>query len=248
MLKIDGVEVTSIMPVQSSGASVKRLQIDGVTVYDFISAPTFTNPVDYPDVGQLVTYKFEITDMEANDPAGVTYQWYYGDSGDESVLLSGYTSASLVKSTGDVGTHKYWCKVSNSLYSVNTPTVTVTVISLYTNILTPGRSDTIVGYEKEIYGTLTPPSFGGDEITQFHVFLESFLQSTMFMIVSDSSVKGMTLKLSSATDPNKEYGYRYANGFFTILDAEADVPEIYEAVSKVEASGGSLGMTITLTR
>jgi len=69
----------------------------------------------------------EYLGVDARGPY-LSYQWYAGSSGDTSHPLAA-TSSSYVPITGVTGVFRYWVRVSNSVGSVDSRTVTYTVLA-----------------------------------------------------------------------------------------------------------------------
>jgi len=74
--------------------------------------------------------------VAASGAAPLTYKWYQGNTGDESNLIAGATTASFTTPVLTTTT-SYWVRVTNSLGTADSTTATITVIdpATLTNIL-----------------------------------------------------------------------------------------------------------------
>ncbi len=125
-IEINGLQCDLVSLNNNDPEGFKYLEVDGILVYTRIDRPVITTqPVNSPDVVQGQNYSFSV--IAQSGDGTLSYQWYYGESGDESNPQVGFTGATMTRSTDDIGTHKYWVKVSNERGSVNSVTVQVNV-------------------------------------------------------------------------------------------------------------------------
>ena len=99
----------------------------------------------------------ELAVVATGDPAP-SYQWYLGESGDESSPVTGANSATLT-TPALISDGSYWVKVSNVLTSANSETVVVTV-SPFPYTVSNGEV-TITGYTGAGGNLVIPSVIGG---------------------------------------------------------------------------------------
>jgi predicted extracellular nuclease len=94
-----------------------------VTVNTTPVAPSITTQPASQTIASGATATLNVV---ATGTAPLSYQWYQGNSGDTTNLISGATSSSFTTPTLSTTT-SYWVQVSNTAGSVNSNTATITV-------------------------------------------------------------------------------------------------------------------------
>lgn len=141
-----GVVRTSRVAFTATAGTTYRIAVDGWSGYEGpvqvnlafsrtvapLTVAVVTGTVVEVDLGGTVTLRVSATGTD------LRYQWYHGDSGDETQPLAGATAAALTLTPTESG--HYWAKVSSATATGDSPTVAVTV-----RILAPSLTTGLVG-------------------------------------------------------------------------------------------------------
>jgi hypothetical protein len=99
-----------------------------VTVSSTCVAPAITTISPAPDSRTITVGQSIALAVTAAGDAPFTYQWYMGESGDQTNAVPGGTGPSLSQGPFTIaGTYRYWARVQNACGNVATPTITITV-------------------------------------------------------------------------------------------------------------------------
>ncbi|HEV8432965.1 MAG TPA: hypothetical protein VGR95_06085 [Thermoanaerobaculia bacterium] len=101
--------------------------VDSVTATVTVSSSSCTPPTitSQPQSQTIPQGTSTTLTVAATGTAPLSYQWYYGTSGNTGSPIQGATGTSITVG----GTYSYWVRVSNACGSVNSVTATVTVSS-----------------------------------------------------------------------------------------------------------------------
>jgi hypothetical protein len=178
----------------------------------------------------------------AATPAGVTYQWYTGLSGDTSSPISGATSSTLSVAPGS--TTNYWVRVTTSICTTDSQTAQV---SYCTYPATVSGGETKLGYNESTSLSLNPISPVYSKVIRWYRG-NTGDRSTLVKSGTGTNLTYDTPALTQTTVYWAEFDYdgcTTATEAFTVRVCKPAITT--QPVSKSVAPGTAVSLSVTTT-